>query len=77
MTRPIPCQALPNREVTPVDDHATGDERPNDVPQHADGTEPAASIEAYETEEGVVLYDAQNPLAWLQSTRTVALGDRL
>lgn len=60
-----------------MDDHATGDERPNDVPQSADGADPAASIEAYETEEGVVLYDAQNPLAWLQSNGAVALGEQL
>ncbi len=63
--------------MTPVEDHATGDERPNDVPQLPDGDDPAESIEAYETAEGVVLYDAENPLAWLQSTNAVALGDRL
>lgn len=63
--------------MTPVDDHATGDERPNDVPQQPDGADPAATIEAYETDNGVVLYDAENPLAWLQSNRAVALGDRL
>lgn len=37
-----------------------------------DGTE---TIEAYETEEGVVLYDAQNPLAWVQSSAAVTLED--
>lgn len=26
-----------------------------------------ASTEAYETESGVVLYDAESPLAWIQS----------
>ena len=77
MEKPIPCDCIPNPEVTPVDDHATGDERPNDVPQRTDGADPAESIEAYETEDGVVLYDADNPLAWLQSTRAVALGDSL
>lgn len=60
-----------------MDDHATGDERPNDVPQRQDGADPAASIEAYETEEGVVLYDAQNPLAWLQSNRAVPIAEQL
>lgn len=29
--------------------------------------EAIASTEAYETEEGVVLYDAERPLAWIQS----------
>lgn len=60
-----------------MEDHATGDERSNDVPQLPDGEDPAASIEAYETGEGVVLYDAENPLAWLQSTNAVALGEQL
>lgn len=30
-------------------------------------------VEAYETEEGVVFYDADNPLAWVQTDTTVAL----
>lgn len=63
--------------MTHVDDHATGDERPNDVPQGTDGDDPTESIEAYETDEGVVLYDADNPLAWVKSTNAVAIGDRL
>jgi len=31
--------------------------------------EAVASTEAYETDDGVVLYDARAPLAWVQSTR--------
>lgn len=31
------------------------------------------TVEAYETEEGVVFYDAANPLAWVQTDTTVAL----
>lgn len=38
----------------------------------AEGTE---TVEAYETDEGVVLYDAENPLAWVQSTTAVAITD--
>ncbi len=46
-----------------------------------DGLEPDAPaepggeliVEAYETEEGVVFYDAENPLAWVQADTTVAL----
>ncbi|WP_435361507.1 DUF7331 family protein [Haloarchaeobius sp. DFWS5] len=38
----------------------------------ADGTE---SIETYETDGGVVFYDAENPLAWLEATKTFALRD--
>lgn len=30
-------------------------------------------VEAYETEEGVVFYDADNPLAWVQTDTVVAL----
>lgn len=37
-----------------------------------DGVE---TIEAYETDDGVVLYDAENPLAWVQTTRAVTLED--
>jgi hypothetical protein len=31
---------------------------------------------AYEEEDGVVFYDAEEPLAWLQSDRTCRLADR-
>jgi hypothetical protein len=31
------------------------------------------STEWYETEDGVVFYDSENPLAWLQSDHTVEL----
>jgi hypothetical protein len=34
-----------------------------------------AATETYETEEGVVFYDANNPLAWLQSRETIRLTD--
>lgn len=77
MQRTLLCDGLPHPEVTPVDDHAKGERKDNDVPQLPDGDDPAESIEAYETDEGVVLYDAENPLAWLQSTSAVALGDQL
>jgi hypothetical protein len=33
------------------------------------------SVEAYETEDGTVLYDADNPLAWIESTRTISLDE--
>lgn len=40
-------------------------------------TEPAGAdtVEAYETDEGVVLYDAENPLAWLQASNSAAIED--
>ena len=34
------------------------------------------TTETYETEEGTVFYDAQNPLAWVQTDATVSLSDR-
>lgn len=35
------------------------------------------SVEVYETENGTVLYDAENPLAWLKSTRSLAVPDQV
>lgn len=45
-----------------------------------DGPDPSVgleSVESYETEDGVVLYDADNPLAWLKATRAVPVSDRV
>lgn len=60
-----------------MSDHTDADwwERPG-----AEGPEPAdpegvETIEAYEVENGVVLYDAENPLAWVEATRAVRLSD--
>jgi len=36
----------------------------------------AESIEAYESDGKTVLYDARNPLAWVETTRAVSLEDR-
>lgn len=33
------------------------------------------AVEAYETEEGVVLYSTDNPLAWIESRTPVRLAD--
>ena len=45
--------------------------------EHDRSEEPAAvaTIESYETEDGVVFYDADNPLAWVETTRPLALED--
>ncbi len=59
--------------MLPVDDHARGEDP---TPQLPDGETETAPIAAYETVDGVVLYDADNPLAWLQSTAVVELADR-
>lgn len=34
-------------------------------------------IEAYETEDGVVFYDAGNPLAWLKATSVLTLEEQV
>ncbi len=33
------------------------------------------TVERYETAEGVVFFDANNPLAWVEATQTVQLND--
>ncbi|MUV58182.1 hypothetical protein SAMN04487947_1113 [Halogeometricum rufum] len=34
-------------------------------------------VESYEVEGGVVFYDPQNPLAWVETTRTITLKEYL
>ena len=34
------------------------------------------STETYQTDDGTVFYDAQNPLAWVQTDSAVRLSDR-
>jgi hypothetical protein len=33
------------------------------------------TVEAYEVEDGTVLYDAENPLAWVESSTAVPIHD--
>lgn len=49
--------------------HSADESSPNHGPDGVD------SIEAYESEGKVVLYDAQNPLAWVETTRAVSLRE--
>ncbi|WP_123537415.1 DUF7331 family protein [Halosimplex salinum] len=37
-------------------------------------TEGVASTDAYEVEDGVVLFDVENPLAWVEADDAIALG---
>ncbi|MFP4632018.1 MAG: DUF7331 family protein [Halobacteriota archaeon] len=39
--------------------------------------EELSNIECYDTEDGVVLYDARNPLAWVKTDGAVELEDKL
>lgn len=40
---------------------------------------PESNLESYETDEGTVIYDSENPLAWVKAEEgaTVALKERL
>lgn len=51
-------------------DDSPGDSRPEPVISDA-----VATTEAYETDEGVVFYDVDNPLAWIQSRTTLSLDE--
>lgn len=35
-----------------------------------------AAVESYEVDDGMVFYDPQNPLAWVEASRTVSLAER-
>ena len=51
---------------------------PRSEPQAAHPADPDAvdaEVEAYEDDGNVVLFDATNPLAWVEATRTVRLAD--
>lgn len=41
-----------------------------------EGTDTGAeTVESYETDDGVVLYDAERPLAWVESETAVRLAN--
>ncbi|MFP4530644.1 MAG: hypothetical protein ACLFNC_05055 [Halodesulfurarchaeum sp.] len=61
--------------MPPVDDHAKGEDRRADLPELPDGESAEDDIEAYETVDGIVLYDGENPLAWIQSTAVESLAE--
>lgn len=57
--------------MTPVTDGHTEEEIvPTNPP-----TEPIEFIETYETDDGVVFYNVDNPLAWLESSDTQSLEE--
>jgi len=65
--------------VTPMSDHANpGDEldRAEAALPEADA-QAEATIEAYETEDGVVFYDSRNPLAWLKAGEPLTLTEQV
>ncbi|MFB6085226.1 MAG: hypothetical protein ABEJ84_00240 [Halodesulfurarchaeum sp.] len=58
-----------------MDDHARGEDRRADVPELPQGESAEREVEAYETVDGIVLYDGDNPLAWIQSTAVESLSE--
>lgn len=50
-------------------DDVTDDSDARSVPA-TEGT-----IESYETETGIVFYDAENPLAWVETTQARSLAE--
>ncbi|GAB3414173.1 hypothetical protein GCM10027435_08760 [Haloparvum alkalitolerans] len=70
--RHLPCDTIP-RGVT-SNSHADDGtvERADDRAAAGDAE---AVVEAYEDDGSVVLFEAENPLAWVEATRTVALRD--
>ena len=46
-----------------------------DSPENEAEAEAVAATEAYETDSGVVLYDAENPLAWIQADNARVLRE--
>jgi len=61
-----------------MSDHANaGDELDRAEAALPEGDDEEAVVESYETNDGVVFYDAQNPLAWLKAGEPLALDEQL
>jgi hypothetical protein len=58
--------------VTGLSDHATQTDGRTADRDETDGVD---TIETYETDEGTVFYDAENPLAWLEAGETFSLRE--
>ena len=77
MERHIMGNCIPRPEVTSVRDNTTEEGRRDGDPELSGPAESVPSIEAYEIEEGVVFYEADNPLAWLQSSQVLPLDKQV
>ncbi|MFC6717518.1 hypothetical protein ACFQGT_04465 [Natrialbaceae archaeon GCM10025810] len=51
------------------------DDMTDDSDSDSGEPEGTATIESYETDDGVVFYDAENPLAWVETTRPLSLEE--
>lgn len=58
-----------------MSDHAKGDAAHGETEGRGepDRTGAVEATETYRTDEGTVFYDAENPLAWLESSRVINL----
>lgn len=56
-------------------DHADADAEWGTDRSRPTETPGAETVEAYETEDGVVFYDAENPLAWVQASDSATLEE--
>jgi len=69
--------AIPTGDVS-MSHHASPDgesDRADDLRSEPALPDAVQTTETYETEEGTVFYDAQNPLAWVQTDTTVLLTE--
>lgn len=58
-----------------VDGDATSDSSTESARSSATAENAIAATESYRTDDGTVLFDGENPLAWIQSAVTVRLDD--
>lgn len=73
---------MPHNTIPPGDDPMSHHASPHGEADRSEElrSEPALpeairTTETYETEEGTVFYDAENPLAWLQTDTAVTLQE--
>jgi hypothetical protein len=58
-----------------MSDHVESERREVADSEQRTGNEDSVAVEMYETDGNVVLFDAQNPLAWLEAGSTVPLRE--
>lgn len=60
-----------------MSDHADSeqtDESPP-VPARVGEARGLDDVESYEVDDGIVFYDPQNPLAWVETSKTITLSE--
>ncbi|WP_225333685.1 DUF7331 family protein [Halomicrobium urmianum] len=58
-----------------MSNHARADDEAEELRSEPSLPSAVESTETYETDEGTVFYDAENPMAWIQAESPVALDD--